>query len=559
MLKVAILGTSNSVMRNGYVHYLKLYDDIEVISFGVGDTSSIYGVYKILTTDILDSFDCCIIDYSINEYIFMDNGFPQERVIFNVLSVISMFNKKKCVPCFILLSPQHIPTITNNLYRHIFEHINCPYIDFDRLFHPIKQNIYSSPSHYNAEFQEVIAHKLHNSIINNFFFNKKIDYDFFDTYPICFRTLLKDNIPSNINTLHRANHKSSLLSVNSYLMSFNDILTIESTELYIIAIIYWNSDSQSTVFFKSPNITLKKNFRLKWGGLLTCRSIINSIKGNMSLMMHCNRKEEYINEHTHNSVDTIYPDKSFYLVDILFTDTSPVEYVLYFKNYIRLSKELHFQEQELTINSKKSIFMQKSNSEELIVVFNSHNHKNRYFQLNSLTAEQQTNLLFLADPENKYFLDDDDGLNYSKLLDKYIQRFSESKTTFYGHSMGGFAALYFGIMKNVNILTSMPQVDLIESYKHAWSDLKKTLTHVKSDINLPQYIRNNIKDSVIYLIYGNHDLDKANSDILINTLKLKGRIYLHKSETSQHDFLLHDTKKIYYIHNLLCMMRKIIL
>lgn len=556
MKKIAILGTSNSIMKHGYVHFLQKYPEISVYSFGVGDVSSIYAIYKLLTENILDNFDCCVLDYSINEHIFMkNNDLPEKRVIFYLLSIISLFNKKHCIPYFILLSPRHIDTINNNLYRDIFNYFKCPYTDFDNIFSPIKSNdIYEGDSHYNLEFQEIIAKKLYKDLSNTSLYNSisKIDFDFFSLNPISFFTLSSNDISSTLYDLPRKTHQNSLLTVNSFLLTEKDQLHI-STQHYPIGVIFWNSDENSTIYFNFPNITIKKNFHLKWKGLLSCRSIINTQKGNIKICM--NEDRESIEESVHNSVQIESKHESFYLVDILFTDANPIEYVdkfIKFKNNIQLS---FFLKNEIAINEKTHCFIPHEGSDELIVSFASHNHGNRYFQFNSLISQKRTNLLFLCDPQNTYYLDSNNGENYSQLLDKYIEKFPRNRITLYGHSMAGYAALYFGVMKNLNILCSMPQVDLNISKQYAWQDLKKTLNAIHSNIDLPSFISEHIKESIIYLIYGNCDIDLANSNLLIEVLKNKGRFFIDKVETSEHAFLLHDVQKIYKIHNLLCYAR----
>src|SRR3989338_1306191 len=84
---------------------------------------------------------------------------------------------------------------------------------------------------------------------------------------------------------------------------------------------------------------------------------------------------------------------------------------------------------------KKYLFIPFSESDELIVLLSAHNQKEKYFLLRTFMANQKTNLLFMTDPKNTWYLDDDGGATYDNILKKIFSNFSKNKTYIFGSSM----------------------------------------------------------------------------------------------------------------------------
>jgi len=328
MQKIAILGTSNSILKTGYVRHLKIYDDIFVKNFGIGDTDSIYGIYQLTQyKNILNDFDYCIIDYSMNEYLYRNKKFiSTERILFYIICIISLFKNKKCIPIFILLSPMTMDTLNDPLYRKIFNFFNIRYIDFDRIFSPLKRReIYENASHYVSEFQKAIADKIYSECSAKDY--SPIDYSFIEKNPITLYTLHSNKVIFESTNIESIVKETSLVSVETMKFSMNSSLSIK-TNGYLIGCSFWNNNKGANVYFKFNNKIIKKNFHLKWPEILSCRSILDTEKGNILISITPpDAQSKLIVESVPNAVDINLKEQEFYLKDLVFSDINPYNYI----------------------------------------------------------------------------------------------------------------------------------------------------------------------------------------------------------------------------------------
>lgn len=164
---------------------------------------------------------------------------------------------------------------------------------------------------------------------------------------------------------------------------------------------------------------------------------------------------------------------------------------------------------ELIFKNKKYAYEQYGNN-SLLVILNTHNQGEKYFGYASLTKNPKSDLLFITDPNNSYYLDNDNGETYKELLINISEKYDKKRITIFGTSMAGYAALYFGSQLGFNIITSNPQIDLDVSYEISWPNLRETLSKIENKISLKTFISNNYRGGNIFIIYGQHRMDIAN-------------------------------------------------
>ena len=73
MKKIALVGTSNSIMKNGYGQFLQELLPGQVDILGLGGCSSITAVFSLLKYDIVDKYEYVVFDFCFNEYYFEKN------------------------------------------------------------------------------------------------------------------------------------------------------------------------------------------------------------------------------------------------------------------------------------------------------------------------------------------------------------------------------------------------------------------------------------------------------------------------------------------------------
>jgi len=186
-------------------------------------------------------------------------------------------------------------------------------------------------------------------------------------------------------------------------------------------------------------------------------------------------------------------------------------------------------------NSKK-LFIENDSSDKLMVVLSTHNQRNSLFGVKKILNNFDTNILFLTDNNNSYYLENKKNIeetSYYKCLEDYVKLYGNSNIFIFGSSMAGYAALKYGTIFNFNIISFNPQLDIEISYSLAWNDLKKTFDKIEffSSISFKEF-----KGKLI-CIFGYFPMDTANHDYLVDVTSKSGISYIvQRIDTEEHDF-----------------------
>lgn len=192
---------------------------------------------------------------------------------------------------------------------------------------------------------------------------------------------------------------------------------------------------------------------------------------------------------------------------------------------------------ELSYTSKKYAY-EKYGHDNLLIVLNTHNQGSKYFGYATLTRNPKSDLLFITDPNNSYYLDNDDGKTYKELLIEISKKYATEKVTIFGTSMAGYAALFFGSQLGFNIILSNPQLDLQLTSDISWPNLRETISKIPNKIKLKEFIGDIYSGGAIYIIYGDHRIDLANFEIF-NQIEFGQNIVIKKHIKSiEHGFFL---------------------
>ena len=136
--KVAIIGTSNSILRNGWTaSFLRHFTNST--NFSLGASPSLYAHYILEKHNILEEYDYVILDFSLNDDFFILND--RISISFITQSFSSLLAKissqKKCIPIYLgFINKQTY--LTNNfstytLYKHLLKIYGIPYLAIEDL------------------------------------------------------------------------------------------------------------------------------------------------------------------------------------------------------------------------------------------------------------------------------------------------------------------------------------------------------------------------------------------------------------------------------------------
>jgi tetratricopeptide (TPR) repeat protein len=190
---VAILGGSNSIMRDGWApvftqHMLKLFD-VKVDNYGLGGISSLYGLYIAKEKKLFKQYDTIVFEYTLND-IYFDyfNGYDYV-LLESVLRALAVEAKKyNSQIIFVLMSPfDNVDNLVKNRCEitKIYKNITLEYENtfmFD-VYQEMKLNQYSSKNfvnmlyrdnmHYSSKFAKNIADVFSVKLFKNKLENKR--------------------------------------------------------------------------------------------------------------------------------------------------------------------------------------------------------------------------------------------------------------------------------------------------------------------------------------------------------------------------------------------------
>ena len=191
--------------------------------------------------------------------------------------------------------------------------------------------------------------------------------------------------------------------------------------------------------------------------------------------------------------------------------------------------------QDIGIDSK-ALFVKNDFSDRLLIILSTHNQRNTLFAAKKILSDFDTNILFLTDYNNSYYLENRDDIlktSYYNLIKKYVEIYGSEKTFIFGSSMAGYAAMKYGEVLSLNIIAMNPQLNIEVSYPAAWPELRKTFSRIKyfHDIDF-----SNINNKV-FLLFSDHPMDRANFAFFTkSTADIPIQSTIQKIKTKEHNF-----------------------
>lgn len=205
-------------------------------------------------------------------------------------------------------------------------------------------------------------------------------------------------------------------------------------------------------------------------------------------------------------------------------------------------------ENEREYKNKKYVHIENG-SDHLVIILNTHNQGDRYFGYKTISeSNKKVDLLFIVDPYNKYYLDDNEGETYKELIEYIAKNYLKDNISIFGTSMAGYAALYFGITLKLNIIAINPQINLDSAKKLAWPQLKETLTNLTCSCDLEKLIVQQYSGQSIFLTFGQHRLDKQAYSEFMNLCIKDMIVNIRLIDSLEHKFFLSDLTYVEQIH-----------
>lgn len=273
MKKLAIIGTSNTIVSHGYVAKMREAMGEEVDIFPLGACTSGHGVFTLLSNSIIDHYEYVLFDFNINDTFALTQAVINEQTLFSyVLFVANSFNFSSSIPLFLIL-PSRLSDIAKSA-SYIWRSVACLYnikiIDIEKNFLNIPTDVLvpnEDKCHYYPIYQEKIA-KLVLSIISHGsphptpptslpqkinLVCDKINFQLFDF------NSLKNRLP----ILHIG---TSLMTKSCHIISLQHNIQFPSNS-YICGLFYWQDNYIPYLIFKYNQFNqLAKKLNSSWKG-----------------------------------------------------------------------------------------------------------------------------------------------------------------------------------------------------------------------------------------------------------------------------------------------------
>jgi len=211
---------------------------------------------------------------------------------------------------------------------------------------------------------------------------------------------------------------------------------------------------------------------------------------------------------------------------------------------------------EKTVSGKRTLYIQrnaKKKSSRLLVVMSAHNYGDKYMAMRSFLEKQVCDLLFITDPKNTWYLDNDNGKTYEKVITNFSSSYKANNVFLFGSSMSGYGAILHALKLNLNAIASNPQINLDITKDYSWPELVQHINDIKGNhTNIEKVAASIWKDSAIYVTHGHDDIDVINAKLLLKTQPDTKKLIVQTVDVDSH--VLHFGKNIQYIYHAMDML-----
>lgn len=351
-MKIAILGTSNSVFMTGYSAIYKAIEyPHQVDNFSVGGSSNLYGVLANEIFDISKKYDVVILDFAVNDDEALNLGFEENEVASELLALFSIFKKSNCkIICLIFSRPEwNNSTYSRNLYLTLCNHLNISFLDVFSCLTDIKDNtesVYRDSFHVSPDYSKHIAIALKAKRIEVTSFSYKLKNFFIDYnikrklpknnfFAVTAEEMFKNNFHCKMRVMG-----TSFVTHKTIESNFENSINLSIKDSYLIGLLCYSDKRTGWISF-SEKENYNKLLSVSWSSGFCFRHIkpfiyiYNQIK-----LSSIKQKSAFLCKYDHGSHEFIFS-----------YNQNKIAYLLFSKQKIR-KQEIKVQEFTVASNKK---------------------------------------------------------------------------------------------------------------------------------------------------------------------------------------------------------------
>lgn len=268
-MKVAVIGTSNTIIKVGYFNKLKRKFENSAVTidrYSLGGTTSLTASYMLEKFNIINNYDYIVLDFNINDYKgFIDDSIPPEICIAlfaNSLLKIVNSNSKAIV---LVLKDEEL-AYCESYQKLLAIKFNVPIIEINETYLFGRKHKYLDTAHFTESYQNLIANRIYEKLTeqSQHITPSKIDRSEFDQFDI--KLLSKESdIYKSIKNSRFESFKNSLVNFNCFILNDKSSIEIHSEKDILKGMVFYSDKTTNqSILIDGKDIKLRKNISLDY-------------------------------------------------------------------------------------------------------------------------------------------------------------------------------------------------------------------------------------------------------------------------------------------------------
>ncbi len=347
-MKVAIVGTSNSLLKDGWVkYYRELNKDVQIDNYSLGANTSLYGHYILEKKRILEEYDYCIVDFAVNDQANLDLKLISEELLMaSYLDLIRKFKYSRCIPVFIILpiipywqNPESC--IVRKIIIYLCQKFGVMYIDVYDFFSGLSDDfaeecLFRDYGHISSFAAKCLALQLLSSLkeqAKNIFIHKlNMDIPCFNfrikhwkeiEYSNC-KQLLQETSIAHYSVIHMSAESGSQINLYG-----QDLLC---------AVFFWDTNKTNYVYFSTDKGIVRKSLTPSCANHFFLRQFITPVRSHDGIIeVRIAAKDGFIHERTNECEPQFNSELELEVIDFLVCDKSYEDKIDILQNFLTKS------------------------------------------------------------------------------------------------------------------------------------------------------------------------------------------------------------------------------
>lgn len=305
-MRIAIIGTSNSVMTRGWANALRKIspEHWEIENLSLGASPSLYGSFAISREKVAENFDFALLDFTVNDQQFLDiSNLSRDYLAASYAGMLRHFatENARCAPICLFLPQRAFAlegkgTDAYSICTSICERYDVEYIDgFATVQRLVKagigvDEIFADWGHLTPEYQIIMAEKVLDFLSN--VTPKKPRREVLVEAPVIAAVPKSDveYFNGEVRTIGTsfAKHEVTTLREGSGGIIHNSP--------YLLAILHWIDEASGPVCFKGSETNVSKALRKEWKQLFALTHFRKPVRSEGSIPFEFGEKQGYLLE-----------------------------------------------------------------------------------------------------------------------------------------------------------------------------------------------------------------------------------------------------------------------